>query len=537
VKDEAASQNVRRFPGFSLITHHSALVTAFVLGALTVVGYAPFGVFPLPVLTLAALIYLWSRAPSPRAAALQGFAYGLGLFLFGVSWIYVSLHDFGAMPAPLAALATFLFCAFLALFPAAVAYGCVRPRLSPAVMCALLAPAAWTVAEWTRGWIFTGFPWLAIGYSQVPASPLAGYAPVVGIYGVTLATAASAGLLAVLALLFSTRDEGGGRRAEEKGSSSLIPHPSSLAPIAILVAIWLAGFALKQIAWTEPTGAPVTVSLLQGNVPQDLKWREDRVIPTLTAYRRLTESSAAKLIILPETALPLFLQQVPEDYLNALAVHARAQEGDILLGIPERIAGGGYHNSVVTLGSSPRQVYRKSHLVPFGEFIPLRPLLAGIVGALAIPLQDFSRGGPEQRPLAVAGQKVAVNICYEDAFGEEIIRQLPEATLLVNVSNVAWFGRSLAPRQHLQISRARAMETGRTMLRATNTGVTGVIDPRGDLIAVAPEFTTAVVIHQVQGHRGATPYVRWGNYGALLLCVVLIAIAGAARWRSTRSVG
>ncbi len=528
VKDEAASQKVRRFPGFSLITHHSSLITAFVLGAVTVAGYAPFGVFPLPVLTLAALFYLWSKAPSPRGAAMQGFAYGLGLFLFGVSWVYVSLHDFGAMPALLAAIATFLFCAFLALLPAAAAYGCVRPRFSRAVMCALLAPAAWTLAEWTRGWILTGFPWLAIGYSQIPASPLAGYAPVVGIYGVTLATAASAGLLVVLWQSATEKSEVGSRKSEVL---RVILHPSSF----ILVVIWLTGFALKQIAWTVPAGAPVAVSVLQGNVAQDLKWREDRVVPTLNTYRRLTESSTAKLIILPETALPLFLQQVPEDYLNALAAHARAQGGDILIGIPERIAGEGYYNSVITLGSSPRQVYRKSHLVPFGEFIPLRPLLAGIVGALAIPLQDFSRGGADQRPLTVAGERVAVNICYEDAFGEEIIRQLPEATLLVNVSNVAWFGRSLAPRQHLQISRARAMETGRTMLRATNTGVTGVIDPRGELVAAAPEFATATVTHQVQGYRGATPYVRWGNYGALLLCVALIVGAGTARWRSARS--
>jgi apolipoprotein N-acyltransferase len=507
------------------ILHPSSFILAFVLGAVTVTGYAPFGAFPLPVLTLAALFYLWSRAPSPRAAALQGFAYGLGLFLFGVSWIYVSLHDFGAMPAPLAAIATFLFCAFLALLPAAAAYGCVRLRLSRGVMCALLAPATWTLAEWTRGWILTGFPWLAVGYSQIPASPLAGYAPIVGIYGVTLATAASAGMLAVLVLRATEKADGGWRMAD---GLRVILHPSSF----ILLAVWLAGLGFKQVAWTEPGGAPVTVSLLQGNVAQDLKWREDRIIPTLNTYRRLTESSAARLIILPETALPLFLQQVPEDYLNALAAHARAGGGDILIGIPERIAGGGYYNSVITLGSSPQQAYRKSHLVPFGEFIPLRPLLAGIVGALAIPLQDFSRGSAEQRPLAVAGERVAVNICYEDAFGEEIIRQLPEATLLVNVSNVAWFGRSLAPQQHLQISRARAMETGRTMLRATNTGVTGVIDPRGELVAAAPEFTMAAVTREVQGHRGATPYVRWGNYAALLLCLALIAAAYVLRSRS-----
>ena len=518
--DNAGTAPPHRF----FVTRHSSLVTAFLLGAVTVLGYAPFGVFPLPVLTLAALFWLWLRATSPRAAAFQGFAYGLGLFLFGVSWVYVSLHDFGAMPAPLAALATLLFCAFLALLPAAAGYCSRRAPLSPAVAGAVLAPAAWTLAEWTRGWIFTGFPWLGTGYSQISSSPLAGYAPVLGIYGMTLATAASAGLIAVLARRAVEMANGGWRMANV---SRTFLHPASIA----LLLLWSAGFALKQIAWTEAAGAPVTVSLLQGNVAQDLKWREDRVIPTLNTYRRLIESSDAKLIILPETALPLFLQQVPEDYLNALAAHARAQGGDVLIGLPERIAGGGYYNSVVSRGSSSPQVYRKSHLVPFGEFIPLRPLLAGIVGMLAIPLQDFSRG-VDQRPLAVAGQRVAVNICYEDAFGEEIIRQLPEATLLVNVSNVAWFGRSLAPQQHLQISRARALETGRTMLRATNTGVTGVIGPRGELIEAAPEFTTATVTREVQGYRGATPYVRWGNHPTLAACVALIAIAWAARSRN-----
>ena len=522
-KDGASEPTKLRLRFF--ILHPSSFILPFVLGAATVAGYAPFGLFPLPVLTLAALFLLWSRAPSPGAAAARGFAFGLGLFLLGVSWIYVSLHDFGAMPMPLAAIATLLFCAFLALLPAAAGYACARARGSDAASIVLLGPAAWTLTEWTRGWLLTGFPWLATGYSQIPVSPLAGYAPVLGIYGVTLVTAVSAGLLAVVALRAVEKSDGGWRMAD---GWRVILRPAFL----VLLALWAGGFALKQIAWTEPAGAPVSVSLLQGNVAQDLKWREDRVIPTLNTYRRLTESSNARLIILPETALPLFLQQVPADYLNALAAHARVQDGDILIGIPERIAGGGYYNSVVSRGSSPPQVYRKSHLVPFGEFIPLRPLLAGIVGALAIPLQDFSRGGAEQRPLAVAGERVAVNICYEDAFGEEIIRQLPEATLLVNVSNVAWFGRSLAPQQHLQIARARALETGRTMLRATNTGVTGVINPRGELVAAAPEFTTATVTQQVQGYRGATPYVRWGNYAALLLCAALIALAYALRPRS-----
>ncbi len=538
-KKEAAGATIRS-PGLSFIIHHSAFIIAFLLGAVAVAGYAPFYLFPLPVLALSGLLYFWSKAPTARAAAETGFAFGLGLFLFGVSWIYVSLHDFGAMPAPVAAATTLLFCAFLALFPAAVGYLCVRAPLSPTARWVLLAPALWTLVEWTRSWIFTGFPWLGIGYSQVPLSPLAGYAPLLGIHGVTLAVAASAGLIVVL-VRAGSRDEGGGRRAEDeesnetKRSSSLIPHPSSLAPAAVLLVLWAGGWGLKQVAWTQPVGAPLNVSLLQGNVPQDMKWRADRVQATLEAYLTLTRNSASSLIILPETALPLFLEQVPREYLDALAAQARANRGDVLVGVPQRLPDGRYFNSLISYGTAPTQAYRKSHLVPFGEFIPLRPVLGWIVSALAIPLQDFSRGAENQRPLAVAGQRVAVNICYEDAFGEEIIRQLPEATLLVNVSNVAWFGRSLAPRQHLQISQARALETGRYLLRATNTGVTGVIAPDGNVTAAAPEFTMATVTHQVQGYSGATPYVRWGNYAALGICVALIAAAALTGRRSNRS--
>ena len=508
------------------------LALAFALGALTVAGYAPLSLFPLPVLTLAVLFVLWHQAGTGRAAAVIGFAYGLGLFLFGVSWIYVSLHDFGSMPAPVAVVVTALFCAFLALFPAAVGALCARPRLSAAVRYGMLAPAVWTLAEWTRSWIFTGFPWLAPGYSQVPSSWLAGYAPVLGLPGVTLATAASGGLLAAAWLATTSGQEGAQERdARWRLIPRLILHPACF----ILLALWLGGLALKQVQWTHPVGAPLKASLLQGAVPQDLKWREDRVLTTLETYRSLALRSDSPLIILPETALPLFLDQVPRDYLEALARHARANAGDILIGIPERLASGEYYNSVISLGTAPPQSYRKSHLVPFGEFIPLRPLLGWIVGALAIPLQDFSRGGPAQRPLAVAGQRVAINICYEDAFGEEIIRQLPEATLLVNVSNVAWFGRSIAPAQHLQISQARALETGRTLLRATNTGVTAAIGPDGRVLAEAPQFALAALTQTVQGYAGATPYVRTGNAAALGVCVVLIAAAGWLARRPARS--
>jgi apolipoprotein N-acyltransferase len=259
-----------------------------------------------------------------------------------------------------------------------------------------------------------------------------------------------------------------------------------------------------------------------------MKWREDQMRATFDTYAGLILASNAQLTVLPETALPLFLHQIPPDYLDPLATHARKNGGDLLFGVVEREPGGGYYNTTVSVGTSPSQRYRKSHLVPFGEFIPLRPLLAWIVNILAIPMQDFSRGAVDQQPLAIAGQRVAVNICYEDVFGEEIIRQLPQATLLVNVSNVAWFGRSIAPEQHLQISQARALETGRYMLRATNTGMTAVINPRGKVEQVAPQFQTTVLTHTVRGYQGMTPYVRWGNYPVLILLALLLGMV----WRA-----
>ena len=345
-----------------------------------------------------------------------------------------------------------------------------------------------------------------------------------GIYGVSLVTAMTAGLLALTWEHIRMAD-GEWRMTNGKNLPRrvfrFILHPSSF----ILVAVWACGFGLKQLSWTEPVATPVSVSLIQGNVAQDLKWRADRVGPTLDRYRSMVFGSESRLIVLPETALPLFLDQVPPEYFDELAAHARRNGGDVLIGIVEGSPGGRYYNSVISIGTAASQRYRKSHLVPFGEFIPLRPVLAWIVNVLAIPLQDFGRGSEHQRPLAVAGQRVAVNICYEDVFGEEIIRQLPEATLLVNVSNVAWFGRSIAPQQHLQISQARALESGRPMLRATNTGVTAIIDPRGEVVAAAPEFARATVSRLVQGYAGSTPYVRWGNYAVLVLCVVIVLAA------------
>jgi apolipoprotein N-acyltransferase len=410
----------------------------------------------------------------------------------------------------LAALATAAFAAVNATLPAAAGYAQAKLKASPNTHLLLVMPAIWTLAEWLRGLLFTGFPWLSVGYSQVPNSPLAGYAPLLGVFGVSLIVAVSAGLLSVL--------------WNERGSK-----PGKIAA-ATLVGLWVCGAALSLVGWTQPQGEPLKVSLLQGNIAQDEKFDEEKLISTLETYRRLAENSDARLIVMPETALPLLRDNVPDTYEFILGNHARRNGGDILIGAFEK-KNGNYYNSVYTLGSSETQHYRKNHLVPFGEFIPLRTVFGWLINeVLQIPMGDQTRGGANQPPLAVAGQQVAVNICYEDAFGEEIIHALPEATLLVNVTNDAWYGESHAAMQHNQLSQMRALETGRMMLRATNTGVTSVIDRNGRILSMLPQFEEGVLNAEVQGYVGSTPYVRWGNAAMLLLVAGMLFVA----WRSRR---
>ena len=488
------------------------MAVALMLGAVSVSGFAPGTLYFLPLLALAALILFWSRASSRMAAAYVGLAFGLGSFGAGVGWVYVSIHEFGGMPTSLAVVATFLFCLVLSLFPAAAGLLQAGPGGLTRRRALWLIPALWVLMEWVRGWIFTGFPWLALGYSQAVASPLAGFAPLAGVYGVSLASALCAGALALAA----------DARLRRLGGAGMV-----LPGLTILVLV-VTGYALKQVEWVKPVGAPVAVSLLQGNIPQEMKWREDRTKATLDTYMAMALESSGRLVVLPETALPMMLHELPLSYLEMLSGRVRELGGDLLVGVPEYTENGEYFNSVLSLGTAPVQVYRKVHLVPFGEFIPFKPLFGWVVQVLHIPLSDFSRGEIIQPPLQVAGQKVAMAICYEDVFGEELINQLPAASLLVNVSNDAWFGDTFAPWQHLQISQMRALETGRYMLRATNTGITAIINQRGEVLKRAPEFTAARLEGEAQGFAGATPFVQFGNLPVLALIALLLGASWVA---------
>lgn len=488
---------------------------AFFLGALSVLAYAPFGLYPLIFLSLGGFYALLDQAQTAsfvqsanakpaqrfRHGAWLGAAFGFGLFSAGVSWIYVSLSTFGSMPVALAALATLLFCAGISIYPALV--GALFVRFAPAgrEQKGLFFAALWALSEWLRGWILTGFPWLAIGYSQ-SSSPLAGFAPLFGVYGVSFVCAFAASLCAI-----------------KKSCSSW----GLFSRCITLSGLFLTGLVLTMPdAWTQAQGEPISVALLQGNVAQDVKWRAEKFNDSLRTYYQLAAAHPAQLTVLPETAIPAFLGQVPQTYLDEFQALAQRKNGDILFGVAlgNRDA---YANGAVSLGVSGEQIYRKTHLVPFGEYVP--PGFSWFLKIAKIPMSNFTPGQKNQALLKLAGQKIAVNICYEDAFGEEIIRALPEAGLLVNLSNVAWFGDSLAPAQHLQIAQMRAIESGRMMLRATNTGMTAIIETNGRIQGVLPPFTRAALIGKVRAYVGATPYVRWGNAPIIVFATLLLLLA------------
>jgi len=493
-----------------------AMALSAALGGVAVLAFAPFSIWGLGALSLAGLFLLWRGAPTGKAAALRGFCFGLGFFGAGVHWLVIALNVYGGMPLALAVLAVALFCAYLALFPALAGLLFARcAGTSAGSACLLAAPAAWCFAEWMRGWMFTGFPWLALGYGELPASPLLGFAPLFGVYGLSLLVAFGAGALAHA--IAGPKEQAQARR---------------FLPLVAFGGLLLLGSSLKGIEWSHPSGEPLKVSLLQGNIGQDTKFDLKEFRHTLDTYLRLARESEAKLVITPETAVPATLEQAPQPFLQALEEQAQRLGGDILLGVfTQDPLTRQFHNSALSLGASPGQAYYKVHLVPFGETIPLKPVFGWIFEHLvSMPIDDQGRGSPRQRPLQLAGQKLAVNICYEDVFGEEIIRQLPQATLLVNMTNDAWYGRSIAARQHNQIAQMRALETARMMVRATNTGVTSVIDARGQVVASLPEFVTARLDAVVVGRSGSTPFVSWGNVPAVVAMIIaLIAAAWHAR--------
>jgi len=473
------------------------VLIALAAGAANVLAFAPFGAWPLQIALLALLFWLVLRQDSIRHSVLLGWAFGFGWLAAGVHWLYISMHRYGGLPGWMAILAVALLALVLGGFAAAATGGSTwlkrRWSASNTSTALLILPAMWALAEWSRGWFLTGFPWVSSGYAHTEG-PLAGFAPLIGVYGVAWVAALIAGCIALL--------------------------PTKKLPVSIAVAMLAAGAGLKTVHWTNPSGAPISVRLLQGNVPQDLKFEPEQIVATLTLYHDMIAAKPADLIATPETAIPLLSSQLPPDYMGLLSNYAHKSNSHLMLGIPISDGPRQYANSAIGISpSSKAKPYRydKHHLVPFGEFIPLGA--RWFVDMMKIPLGDFTRGNLLQEPFAVRDQWILPNICYEDLFGEEIAAQLaggraagrPQATILLNMSNIAWFGDSVAVPQHLQISQMRSIETGRPMLRATNTGATAVVGPKGEILAQLRPFAFGEISTSVQGYSGLTPYSQYGN--------------------------
>jgi len=472
---------------------------AFVVGALSVLAFAPFDLFLVPLLTLALLFRLWLDL-SPRRAFFIGWLFGCGFMVFGVYWIRISIDQFGNVGTPLAIAAALLFALFIALYFGLAGWLGRALGGSRRLQLLLVLPAVWGLVEWLRGWLLTGFPWLAMGYSQID-SPLAGYLPLLGVYGGGWLVALSAGLLVLL----------------------VTEAPQRWRWAAVGVVLWIGGDLLQQQQWTRPLGERLKVSLVQPSIPQALKWKPEIRLSTLRKYAELSRTRwGDDLVIWPETAVPDYLFRVKEDFLLPLADEAESHGTHLMLGVPiVNLETGRYYNAAWVAGE-PGDAYFKRHLVPFGEFLPLESLLEPLLSFMEIPMSDFAVG-TQPRPLVeVDGTPVGVSICYEDAFGEEVIQALPDAAYLVNLSNDAWFGDSLAPHQHLQIARMRALETGRPLLRATNTGISALIGPRGEILAATPAFEEVVLSGTIQPRAGATPFVHTGN--ALVVGLMLAAL-------------
>jgi apolipoprotein N-acyltransferase len=512
---------------------------ALALGALSALTFAPD---PLPsavlpwfqIIGLAFLVHLVWRTQTASQAALIGGLFGFAQFAVGLYWLTISMHVYGHMPLPLAVLALLLFAAYLAVFPALASWlarSLTRRDEAPTplsiVSQASLWASAWTLMEWLRGTLFTGFPWLATAYGQLEGW-LAGWASIGGTYAVTFVTAWIAAATAITLAV----------QAKQPGSQFTPKRGMALA-MAILLAF--AGAFLEQINFTRATGESLTVRLVQGNIDQGQKFTPQTFEQAMTHHLALAQhrgaernilSSQPNLIVLPETVITQFPQQVPASMWQAWTRLATEQQATILLGSPlYDTRTGQYTNSVIAItpdtdwrdlaASQPKYHYDKHHLVPFGEFVPWG--FRWFVDMMQIPLGDFTAGGPNQAAFLVGEQRVAANICYEDIFGQELLPAVRSgATILANFSNLGWFADSWALRQHWQMAKLRAIETQRPMIRSTNTGITGAISESGQTIARLPTAVAGYVDVQVQGREGLTPYARWGNYPVLGLIGLIL---------------
>ena len=477
-------------------------------GATSVLAFAPFGLWMLLPVTLAVFFVVLYHSNTRGSSFRVGYFFGVGLFGAGIYWIYYSLHLFGGAIAVIAGLGTFLFVLFLALYPAFLAMLLHRFEKHSGWFF-LTVPAMWVWFEWLRSWLFTGFPWLNAGYSTLN-SPLAGYAPVGGVFLSSLALVLCSGLIAWWLC----------RRTLVSG----------IVALCSVCAIAAGGYGLQQIQWTQPVqDRTVDVTMVQGNIAQELKFQPNLLEDSISLYSSLSETGA-ELVIWPESAIPTVYSDVADWELEFAESLSKNGTTVISGGFTSNADFSLYFNAIKVLNGTEDQVYVKRHLVPFGEYTPFRDVLTLLAKHITIPMSDLSPGSGPIKPITVNGVNYGMSICYEDAFGSEMRAQFPEANVLINVSNDAWFGDSTAPHQHQEIAAMRSLEFGRPMLRVTNTGITSLIDYRGQVVQRGAQFEAVAIDVEVTPREGSTPYVTLGDWLAVLLATAML-IAG---WYSGR---
>ncbi len=492
-----------------------AMVVAPLAGALVTLSLAPFDIWPAGIASCGLLAWLLCTC-SPGHAALRGWFYGLGMFGTGVSWVYVSIHTYGYASMPLAMGLTAGFCAGLALFHAL--FGWVYARFIRPLPGGMLLgfPLLWVIFEWLRSWVLTGFPWLYLGYAHIDTW-ISGWAPIGGVFSLSFIVALSG---TCLFLAWRSR------------------QTVSIATYAVILAtLWIGGAVLRPIEWVvKASEQPLTVAIYQPNVPQELKWDRSYYNDILAQLKRAsTPLLGNDILVWPEAAIPNFYQNA-RPFIDGVAEQAKVVDTTLMTGIPYRTADGrAYYNSIIAAGNGSG-VYHKQHLVPFGEYVPLEPLLRGLIDFFDLPMSDFTAGPSKQLPLRAGAFRVAPFICYEIAYPELVAWGARRADLMVTISNDTWFGSSFGPLQHLQMAQMRALENGRYLIRGTNNGVSAIINHRGQIVAQTDRFVEASLTGEVEPMLGKTPFGSFGCKPVILGCVIglfLMYLIYIGLWRDT----
>ncbi len=478
---------------------------SLIAGGLLPLSLAPFNLYTLAFISPALLLWIWLRS-SAKQAFWSGWFFGLGFFTVGTSWIYISIHQFGnatvALAATLTALVVFIVSFYFAFF--GYIFRRFFSKQSDIKNCLLVFPALWIVYEFARSILLTGLPWNLLGYAQF-STPLSGFAPIVGIYGLSLITTMISGALVLLA----TKQQ------------------NSAKTLSLLIVFgWIGlGFAFQHHAWTKADGKPINVSIIQGNIPQETKWDKNYLVQNINVYKHLTfDHFSSQLIVWPEGAFPLYQQEAPQ-FIRMLSQLAAKNNSNIIFGIPiYHEDTKQYYNGMLLIGKNQGE-YLKRHLVPFGEYTPLESIFKKPLSFFQIPMSDFSHGPYYQKDFKVDNIRIAPFICFEIIFPELVLDSAEKSELLLSISDDSWFGKSIALSQQLAMSQMRSLETGRYQLVATNTGISAIVSPFGEIIKTAPIDQREVITDNVTPMSGKTPLMKWHYYPVITSVLVMLLIA------------